>query len=314
MKNRLVDFHCDVLSKLLVDPKLTFMNSQSDKLDVTYERLKQAGTAVQIFAIYIPESINGPIEPILESIDRFYQHVLTCPDMKFIQTKADLSECVSLGKMGAMLSLEGVDGLQGNLSLLRVLYQLGVRAAGLTWNHANWAADGVMEPRGGGLTAKGKDLIRECDRLGILIDVSHLSERAFWETADLAARTIIASHSNARAIFDHPRNLTDEQLKAIIALQGMVGITFVPWFLANGENVTIHDVLRHIEHVCELGGENHIMFGSDFDGIDHYVSELTHPGQVYALHEALLRHYSAEQTERFLSGNALSFLAHHLPD
>lgn len=314
MKNRLVDFHCDVLSKLLVDPKLTFMNSQSDKLDVTYERLKQAGTAVQIFAIYIPESINGPIEPILESIDRFYQHVLTCPDMKFIQTKADLSECVSLGKMGAMLSLEGVDGLQGNLSLLRVLYQLGVRAAGLTWNHANWAADGVMEPRGGGLTAKGKDLIRECDRLGILIDVSHLSERAFWETADLAARTIIASHSNARAIFDHPRNLTDEQLKAIIALQGMVGITFVPWFLANGENVTIHDVLRHIEHVCELGGENHIMFGSDFDGIDHHVSELTHPGQVYALHEALLRHYSAEQTERFLSGNALSFLAHHLPD
>ncbi|MFX3634270.1 MAG: dipeptidase [Candidatus Pristimantibacillus sp.] len=314
MKSSLVDFHCDVLSKLLVDPKLTFMNSRSDKLDVTYERLKQAGTVVQTFAIYIPESINGPIEPILESIDRFYQHVLTCPDMKLIQTKADLSECLALGKIGAMLSLEGVDGLQGNLSLLRVLYQLGVRAAGLTWNHANWAADGVMEPRGGGLTAKGKELIQECDKLGILVDVSHLSERAFWETADAATKTIIASHSNARAVLDHPRNLTDEQLKAIIALQGMIGITFVPWFVANGEYVTIDDVLRHVEHVCELGGENHLMFGSDFDGIDHHVNELTHPGQVHALREALLRCYSEEQVKRFLSGNALSFLNHHLPN
>lgn len=315
MRVGITDFHCDALCKLLMDSSLTFRDhGAAGKLDVTYERMKQAGTILQTFAIYIPEAINGRIEPILESIDRFHEHVLTCPDMMFVKSKADLSHCLASGQIGAMLSLEGVDGLQGNMSLLRVLYQLGVRAAGITWNHANWAADGVMEPRGGGLTAKGKELVQECDRLGIVVDVSHLSERAFWDTADLASKTIIASHSNAKAVLDHPRNLTDDQLKAIIALQGMIGITFVPYFLAQGRKVVIDDVLRHVEHVCELGGEKHLMFGSDFDGIDTHVEQLTNPAEAYLLREALHKHYSEEQTEQFLSGNALAFLALHLPD
>jgi membrane dipeptidase len=145
------------------------------------------------------------------------------------------------------------------------------------------------------------------------VDVSHLSERAFWDVADLASRTIIASHSNAKALLNHPRNLTDEQIKAILALQGLIGVTYVPWFVAEGEQVTIDHVLRHIEHICELGGEQHLMLGSDFDGIDKYVSGLTHPGEVYRLREALLKRYTEQQTKQFLSGNALSFLAAHLP-
>ncbi|MGO4106769.1 dipeptidase [Paenibacillus sp. YAF4_2] len=307
------DFHCDVLSKLLVDPKLSFRNSESNALDVTYERLKESGAVLQTFAVYIPEKLNGSIEPILESIDHFYEQVLTCPDMMLVRNQADLREGLATGKIGALLSLEGVDGLQGSIPILRLLHRLGVRAAGLTWNYANWAADGVMEPRGGGLTAKGRAFVQECDNLGILVDVSHLSERAFWDVADLASRTIIASHSNAKALLNHPRNLTDEQIKAILALQGLIGVTYVPWFVAEGEQVTIDHVLRHIEHICELGGEQHLMLGSDFDGIDKYVSGLTHPGEVYRLREALLKRYTEQQTKQFLSGNALSFLAAHLP-
>lgn len=307
------DFHCDVLSKLLVDPKLSFRNSESNLLDVTYERLKESGAVLQTFAVYIPEKLNGSIEPILESIDHFYEQVLTCPDMMLIRNQSDLRESLATGKIGALLSLEGVDGLQGSIPILRLLHRLGVRAAGLTWNYANWAADGVMEPRGGGLTAKGRAFVQECDDLGILVDVSHLSERAFWDVADLASRTIIASHSNAKALLNHPRNLTDEQIKAILALQGLIGVTYVPWFVAEGEQVTIDHVLKHIEHICELGGEQHLMLGSDFDGIDKYVSGLTHPGEVYRLREALLKRYTEQQTKQFLSGNALSFLAAHLP-
>ncbi|GLX68559.1 dipeptidase [Paenibacillus glycanilyticus] len=308
------DFHCDVLSKLLVQPKLNFQGSESNQLDVTYERLKASGAVLQTFAVYIPEKLNGSIEPILESIDLFYEQVLTCPDMMLIRTQSDLAECLSAGKIGALLSLEGVDGLQGRMSFLRLLYRLGVRAAGLTWNHANWAADGVMEPRGGGLTAQGKTFVAECDKLGILVDVSHLSERAFWDVADLASKTIIASHSNAKTLLNHPRNLTDDQIKAIIALQGLIGITYVPWFVAEGDQVTVDDVLRHVDHVGGLGGEQHIMLGSDFDGIDKYVNGLTHPGEVYRLREALLKRYSEEQTKRFLSGNALTFLTANLPE
>jgi membrane dipeptidase len=310
---KVVDFHCDALCKLLLDEELTFQGSKPERLDVTYERLKAAGTVLQTFAIYIPQSINGRLEPILESVDRFHQKVLACKDMRWVRTAEELDSCIKDGKIGALLSLEGVDGLQGQLSMLRIMHQLGVRAAGLTWNHANWAADGAMEPRGGGLTAKGRLFVEECDKLDILIDVSHLSERAFWEVAELSQRPVLASHSNAKAICDHPRNLTDAQIERLIAKEGLIGVTFVPWFVSDAEVVVIDDLLRHIEHICELGGESHLMLGSDFDGIDQYIKGLTHPGELIALQEALLQRYSASQTEQFMSGNALRFLRKMLP-
>ncbi|MBD2870661.1 dipeptidase [Paenibacillus arenilitoris] len=310
---RIVDFHCDVLCKLLLDDKLTFHGGKPGTLDVTYERLKSAGVALQTFAVYIPASMNGRLEPILESLDRFHQSVLSCEDMRWVRTSADLESCLNDGKIGALLSLEGVDGLQGNLSLLRIMHQLGIRAAGLTWNHANWAADGAMEARGAGLTAKGRAFVEECNHLGILVDVSHLSERAFWDVAELSTKPIIASHSNSRSVCDHPRNLTDEQIKRIIAMRGLIGITYVPWFVSKEENVTVDDILIHIERICELGGAEQVMLGSDFDGIDRYVTELTHPAEVWRLREAVLRRYSASVADRLMSGNALRFLSRHLP-
>lgn len=310
---KIVDFHCDVLSKLLEDDKLAFHNGKPGALDVTYERLQAADAVLQTFAIYIPRAMSGRLEPMLESIDRFHEKVLACGNMKWVKTAADLEQCLSEGKIGALLSLEGVDGLQGNMSMLRTMHRLGVRAAGMTWNNANWAADGVMEPRGGGLTGLGRLFVEESDKLGIILDVSHLSERAFWEMAELTALRFIASHSNAKAICNHPRNLNDDQLLCIIQNNGMIGITFVPYFVAHTEKVSVDDVVRHIEHVCELGGEQSIMLGSDFDGIDVYVDGLTHPGELYRLKEALLKTYTDRQVERFLCGNAIDFLLKRLP-
>ncbi|WP_337102988.1 dipeptidase [Paenibacillus sp. YIM B09110] len=310
---KVVDFHCDVLCKLLEDEQLTFQGGKPGTLDVTYERLQASGTVLQTFAIYIPRAVSGRLEPILESIDRFHEQVLTCDNMAWVRSASDLEHCLETGKIGALLSLEGVDGLQGNMSMLRTLHRLGVRAAGMTWNNANWAADGVMEPRGGGLTGLGRQFVDECDKWGILLDVSHLSEQAFWDTAERTKRPIIASHSNAKGVYDHPRNLSDEQIKRIIAKDGMLGITFVPYFLSESERVTIDDVVRHIEYMCELGGERSIMLGSDFDGIDAYVEGLTHPGELVNLKETLLKRYTEQQTERFFSGNAIDFLLKQLP-
>ncbi|MGO4543954.1 dipeptidase [Paenibacillus sp. 2TAB23] len=310
---KVVDFHCDVLCKLLLDEHLTFQDSKPGSLDVTYERLKAAGTVLQTFAIYIPESLNGRLEPILESVDRFYQQVLACKEMMLVRSAQDLELCLKTGKIGALLSLEGVDGLQGQISMLRILHQLGIRAAGLTWNHANWAADGAMEPRGGGLTAAGRRFVEECNELDIMVDVSHLSERAFWDVAELSQKPFLASHSNARAICDHPRNLNDRQITEIINKDGMLGITFVPWFVSSAETVVIDDLLRHIDHICELGGEKHIMLGSDFDGIDRYISGLTHPGELNSFTDALLKRFTSLQTEQFMSGNAMRFLRSNLP-
>ena len=125
----------------------------------------------------------------------------------------------------------------------------------------------MLEQRNGGFTERGRQLIEQCHRTGIILDVSHLSQAGFWEMAELTQGPVIASHSNAYSICPHPRNLSDEQIRALIALNGMIGITFVPWFIRSGvERVTPEDVLPHIEKICELGGEKHIMFGSDFDG------------------------------------------------
>ncbi|MDQ6419178.1 dipeptidase [Paenibacillus sp. LHD-117] len=309
----MIDFHCDVLCKLLLDKKIRFRNGKTGDLDVTYERLRESGTLLQTFAVYLPPDKAGTIDPILESVDLFYEQILTCEGMMLVTSVADLEACLMSGQTGALLSLEGVSGLQGRLSMLRLLYRLGVRAAGLTWNHANWAADGVMEPRGAGLTSEGQAFVSACNELGIIVDVSHLSEKAFWDVAALSTRPIIASHSNARAECDHPRNLDDRQVKALIQGNGRIGLTYVPWFVTTRPQAAISDLLMHVDHVCALGGEKHIMLGSDFDGIDRYMTDLTHPGEVIHLKEALLKRYSATQVAGFLQDNALAFLRDNLP-
>ncbi|WP_270170511.1 dipeptidase [Paenibacillus sp. SYP-B4298] len=308
-----IDFHCDVLCKLLGRNDLQFANDPTGTLDVTFERLNEADAWLQAFAIYIPERMERGVLPVLRSVDLMYRSVLSHPGMQLVRTAADLRQARSRGKIGALLTLEGVDGLQEDFSVLRVLFQLGVRSVGLTWNHANWAADGVMEPRQGGLTAKGRRLVRLCNELGMLLDVSHLTDRGFWELADASERPFIASHSNARSVCDHPRNLTDEQIRAIIAVDGRIGVTFVPWFVKKADEVVLADVVPHIEKICELGGERQLMLGSDYDGIDTHVNGLAHPGQTPQLAAALLQYYSSEQVANFFHGNAMRFLEQQLP-
>ena len=146
------------------------------------------------------------------------------------------------------------------------------------------------------------------------MDVSHLTDSGFWELADLTSRPFIASHSNARRICSHPRNLNDDQIRAIIAMDGRIGITYVPYFVSSEPRVAVADVLKHIDHICSLGGERHLMLGSDFDGISSYVDGLRHPGEMTALTAALRAAYSDEQASRFLNGNAISFLLCNLPE
>ncbi|MBM7564691.1 dipeptidase [Paenibacillus sacheonensis] len=311
---RKVDFHCDVLWKLLENPALTFNGGDQRNLDVTLPRLKQADSIFQTFAIYIPERMDKTMVPILQSIDLFYRKVLTHPEMAFIRTSRDiLALRQQSGVIGAMLSLEGADGLQGDPAMVRILFALGVRAAGLTWNNANWAADGVLETRGGGLTKKGRAFVEECNRLGILLDVSHLSDRAFWDMLQVSTKPIIASHSNCRFLCPHPRNLEDDQIKALLAGGGLIGVTYVPQFVSSRVPAGIADVLRHVERICEFGGVSQLMFGSDFDGIDHHVEGLTHPGELHQLQDALLARYPEEVVKAFFETNALDFLAKHLP-
>ncbi|MBA2937757.1 membrane dipeptidase [Paenibacillus sp. CGMCC 1.16610] len=311
---KIMDGHCDALTKLYVNPKLDF-GMEDQELDVNYPRLKHAGVKVQCFAIYLSDSIQQPtFEHILQMVDIFHRKIVSHSGMKFIHTVQDWHEVEAGDQIGAILTLEGVDALAGNLTHLRILYHLGVRSIGLTWNYANWAADGVMEPRKGGFTRKGKLMLRELETMGIIADVSHLSTAAFWEMVEGYNKPFIASHSNAQKICPHPRNLSDDQIKAIIQCQGQIGLTFVPYFVDSVNlAVPIAGLLKHIDHVCSLGGEKQIGFGSDFDGIEQWIKGLRHAGQYENLIEALCKNYQETQVEAFLFGNWRNFMLTNLP-
>ena len=307
----IIDGHCDAIWKLATYPEEQFQHS--GRLDVTLQRLFDGGVGLQSFAIFI-EQAPYQFERVLESADIFHAKIASSPQIRVIRTKADIETAQRNGQIGALLTLEGADGINGNWMYLRILFQMGVRAIGITWNHANWAADGAAEPRAGGLTAAGKQLVKECEKLGILVDVSHLSERSFWDVAETARKPFYASHSNVYDLCPHNRNLRKQQLEEIIGRDGIIGLTFVPHFVKQARPVHIDDLLRHIEYVCELGGSGHLAFGSDFDGIDEWIVGLSHPGEFPNLREALQARYDSEIVEGWLSANWLRYFRQNLPE
>ncbi|MBD7967296.1 dipeptidase [Paenibacillus gallinarum] len=318
-----VDMHCDVLYKMQLEPSLEFLNDS--KLDVTISRLQEGKVALQTFAIYLSERLGTPrfehVYKQLEIYDSLIEQKSYTEGLRPLRWKQDAEELRNFiyqeewkqrNQIWSLLSLEGVDGLEGNLSYLDLIYEKGVRFIGVTWNYANWAADGILEERNGGFTNKGKALIKKCNDIGLIIDVSHLSEAGFWELTDMSEQPVIASHSNVKSICPNPRNLTDNQIRAIITLNGRIGMTFVPWFVKKEGKVTKADLLKHIDHVCALGGADHIMFGSDFDGIPQWIEGLEHPGKYPDLVELLQKHYPETLVRQFMYDNMLSFLCENL--
>lgn len=309
---KVIDGHCDVLYKMYNNEQIDIHSQQH--LDATLQGMQEVGMLMQSFAIYISEHIDGPdFTVILDYIDLFHDKILSTNSFHFIQTKRDLIYATEHQKIGAFLTLEGADALQGNFTHLRTMHRLGVRSIGLTWNYSNWAADGVWEPRQGGLTLKGRELVKSCNELGIILDVSHLTEQGFWELNELSKRPFIASHSNVKPLCNHPRNLTDDQIEAIIKNDGIIGITFVPDFLNDSKDATIDDVIRHLDYVCSLGGERNVAFGSDFDGIDTWVKGLERTEHYVALRDALLEHFDEKKVEHFLWKNWYEFYSKELP-
>ncbi|WP_426446964.1 dipeptidase [Paenibacillus sp. S-38] len=315
MKTPVVDGHCDALLKLYNNPAIDFHDPNEARLDVSYSRLHSSNVKLQFFAIYLPERISDArFDHYLEYIDIFHQRVERQGKLRLVRTRRDLDEVMGGTEIGGLLTLEGADALNASPLYTRILYHLGVRMIGPTWNYGNWAADGILEPRRGGFSRKGKSFIKECGDLGILLDASHLSVASFWDLAASSPRPFVATHSNAKALCGHPRNLDDRQIGELIRRDGRIGITFVPYFVESGRPASIAGVVRHIEHICSLGGAERVVLGSDFDGIGEWIPGLEHAGQFYRLEEELRKHYTETQVAGFLSRNWFTFLHRHLPE
>lgn len=307
-----IDLHCDALLKLQqAGGKLNFKDS--DELSVNLNRLKEGKVKIQAFAIFIEPDIlvEEKYASALEQIRYYQKEVLEKnPEMKQIKAWNDIKK-LKENEIGSFLTLEGVEAIGNDLNKLDYLLDLGVMSVGLTWNPANLAADGVQEPRGGGLTSFGFDIVEKLNERKVLTDVSHLSVASFWDVMK-AAKYPIASHSNVFSLCGHVRNLDDDQIKALINRDAMIHLVFNPPFIINEENQkssTIDDLVKHFEALVELGGLNHIGFGSDFDGISTHVKELRHTGEMQNLVTRLEGKFSKEEVEGFASKNFLK----HLP-
>lgn len=297
----IVDAHCDALS-VPGNKTLRKTNGQFD-----FERMREGGVVVQFFAIFAAFGYKGrELERAMEQIDMFYTELEREADIEPVTSVYELENCIKSGRRAGVLAVEGGEVLCGNISVLRALYKLGVRSLTLTWNNRNQLADGVGEKNSkGGLTDFGVQVVKEMNRLGILVDVSHLSEKGFWDVLEVSTKPVIASHSNARAICGHPRNLSDQQIKALAEKGGVIGLTFVPEFV-DPENPDISRLLDHLDHIVALAGTNCVGFGSDFDGVKKTIKGLEDVTKFSGLYHALInRGYCEEDVEKFLGKNFL---------
>ncbi|MEW6448067.1 MAG: dipeptidase [Bacillota bacterium] len=300
-----VDCHCDTLS-LLVQKGGSFEAGTKGQVDLP--RLQSGGVNVQFFAVFVSPRHRGTyLRRALEQVDIFTK--ITSGHSGELVSASDypgLDRALTAGKIAAVLAIEGGHVLEGSISVLRVFYRLGVRCLALTWNCRNELADGVAEDKtGGGLTNFGREVVKEMGRLGMIVDVAHLAPAGFWDVLRLAKCPVIASHANSRTLCDHPRNLTDEQVRELAATGGVIGVNFVPEFI-DPVNPTVDRLVDHIEHLAAVGGVECVGIGSDFDGAPKMVAGLEDASALPFLTERLLeRGWREEDIRRVLGTNFL---------
>jgi len=308
MKNFIVfDAHCDVILKLTDENKELYANTCHFDL----QRAIEYGGFVQFFAAFIsPDDTNAYLR-CMNMIEKFNTEAAkNAEHITIIRKYSDIADALAQNKVAAILTIENGAALQGDMNKLEEFYKLGVRSIGLTWNGSNEIACGV----GGdslphGLTPFGFDVVRRMNELGILVDVSHINEASFWDVVDTSIAPIIASHSNAKKMCHHQRNLTDCQFAALIKNGGVAGINLCPPFLNESGIADMDDILRHIEHFMSLGGENNIGIGADFDGISATPKGVGGVEDLGKIFEALLsKNYSETQVKKIAGLNFLRVL------
>ena len=211
------------------------------------------------------------------------------------RSAADIRAAQAEGKIAALLSIEGAEQIECSTERLQAAYDRGIRIIHPCWNYDNALTGSATEGQGG-LTEEGRRFVAEAQRLGIVLDMSHISEQAFWEVAEMTTRPILAGHSDSRAVWDNPRNLTDEQFLALKRLGGVAGLNLSPKFIG-GKN-DIEAVVDHAEHFLSIGGEKNVGLGTDLDGVTALPEGLTGVQDFDRLYEAMLRRNWSEEIVR----------------
>lgn len=309
---------------------------QKNSLCVDIEKMKRAGSMAQFFACFIyMDEIHGEdrwmkgyreaLEMIAfgkqnfagDSSDIFAadsRNVLTSDSSDLILTLQfhELMEHHAEGQISAFLTMEEGGILDNQMERLEYLYEEGIRLITLTWNHENCIGHpNSRDPRlmQLGLKPFGIEVVERMNELGMVIDVSHMSDGGFWDVLKYSKKPIVASHSNARSLCNHPRNLSDEMIKALAEKGGVAGVNFYPYFVRENGKIFAEDIADHIVHMYQVGGEDFVAIGTDFDGFDEGESDVKDIGQMRYVYDIVKqRGFTESQMEKFWYGNALRVL------
>lgn len=299
------DTHCDTITASMRRGETIIKNSIH--LDLT--RLASYAPAAQVFAVFTRPAPEGPppsmtrdtnffdlpdapsdvlIRLCEEALNALTEQLDQASDIAVLcRSAADIRAAAQQGKVAALISIEGAELIGCDIARLERAYERGVRLVNITWNYPNTLSGTAMSSNNSGLTQKGCEFFKAAQEMGVAVDMSHISEAAFWDCCELAQKPIIASHSNSRALCPHARNLTDEQFSALVKLGGGAGLNLCADFLGLGRDVEA--VVDHAEHFLALGGEKSVCLGGDLDGIDEMPREM-HGVQDWGLvYEAMLR-------------------------
>lgn len=310
---KIIDLHCDTISKIFNSKD--DINLHENDFCVDIKKLKKGDSLAQFFAMYIYKNLNlnnsayaSLYEYTLAMIDRFFLEIKkNDEEIGLARNSRELRENQKVDKISAFLTIEEGGIIKKDLSKLRNLYRLGVRLVTLTWNFPNSIGYPNCKDkyRGKGLTDFGKEAVKEMNRLGMIIDVSHLSDAGFNDVAAISTKPFIASHSNAREIRNHPRNLTDEMIKTLSSCGGIMGINFSADFLDGSKISRISSIIKHIKHIRDVGGIEIISLGSDFDGISCDL-EIQDFSQIGKLIDSLFSEgFTTEEVEKICYRNAI---------
>ena len=316
----LFDAHCDTIS--LVQNKGGSIRENTYHTDL--KRGLRFSPYAQIFAVFtrpfgtamakgnydtdlpvgeLLELGEGLLEILLSEFERNSDILILCRDAN------DAKEAALNGKAAAFIAVEGSELLGCNPDRLEHFYKKGVRFINLCWNYDNAVCGAASGRVGAGLTQLGREYVLKMQELGIAVDLSHASERTFWDAVEIAERPLIAGHSNSKKLCDNPRNLTDGQFRELVRRGGLAGLNLYPDFLNDKGKAKIEDVLRHAEHFLALGGEKALCLGGDLDGIENLPEGMTGIESYAMIYEAMLRkNWNEDLVRDIFYNNLFEFL------
>ena len=307
-----IDGHCDTVH-LFQSNQETYSFAKNNTIGhIDLPRLQAGGVNIQLFALYIEEEYKpyGALRRTLTLLEHFWRemekHGQSVSVIKDIQ---GLDLALVQGKLGALITLEGGEALE-DIEILHVLYRMGLRGVGLTWNQRNMLADGVgVGHSASGLTPLGREMVVEMNKLGMLVDAAHLAPRGFYDLLEISASPVVVTHGNAAAICPHRRNLDDSQLQALKEQDGVIGLTFYPPFVSVNGQASLDDLLDHFCYIAEKFGTEVLALGADYDGITETVEGLHDVSCLPRITVGLMqRGFSTEEISNILGGNFLRVL------